>query len=97
MKVLVTGANGMIGLATVRHFLEKGYQVAALVRNIGAATRIDPRAEIRVLDSDWSNLQDVCSGCDAVVHLAAQRLQPEYEERGIEAYWLPNVLLTEQL
>lgn len=73
MRVLVTGATGLLGNNVVRYFLEQGHQVACAVR------RPDPKslaglAVTQVLadlgqTQDWSpHLESV----DAVVHCAAR-------------------------
>jgi len=68
MRVLVTGANGFIGLPLCRHLAERGHQVVAAARREvpGFAT-----ARIADLgpDTDW---RDALAGIDAVVHLAAR-------------------------
>lgn len=55
MRVLVTGAAGVIGRCAVRHLAEQGMKVTALP---GDAT-------------DESGVGAAVAGCDAVVHLAA--------------------------
>ena len=73
MRVLITGAGGFLGRATVSAFLRHGHDVRALVR---------PAAELRGLPTDGvevvradlragGNLVAVVNGVDAVVHLAA--------------------------
>jgi nucleoside-diphosphate-sugar epimerase len=75
MQLFVTGANGFIGDAVTRSARSRGHRVVALVRSStseGTCRLVDAGAEIVVGDvcerGDW--VQQL-SGCDAVVHLAA--------------------------
>lgn len=68
MRILVTGATGLVGTAVVQNLLGTGKTVRALVRSPrtwdGVETIVGTMA-------DPENLVRACSGCDAVVHLAA--------------------------
>ena len=74
MRILVTGANGMLGKAVVAELLRRGHFVRALVR---PAARIDPSGwpgsfelfygDLRVA----KNLDEAFAGIDGLVHLAA--------------------------
>lgn len=69
MKVLVTGANGLIGKETVQQLLEQGYDVSA--------TDIIEQPELSDVEysacdiRDFEPLRTLVRGCDAVIHLAA--------------------------
>jgi nucleoside-diphosphate-sugar epimerase len=69
MKIVVTGATGLLGNATARHLLAKGHEVVAVDRKAG---EIAPGGDVIV--GDLSNL-DFCDsvmvGAEAVIHLAA--------------------------
>jgi nucleoside-diphosphate-sugar epimerase len=72
-NVLVTGANGFIGSAICRQFVEKGWQVTGSVR--ADPPMGSPGAEVRIInlgpiapDTPWDSALD---GIDIVVHLAA--------------------------
>ena len=70
-RILVTGANGFVGKALVRHLAAAGYVVRAVVRSRQALPS-SPAIEFAeipdIADVDWRPLLD---GVDAVVHLAA--------------------------
>ncbi|MDD5319288.1 MAG: NAD-dependent epimerase/dehydratase family protein [Methylococcales bacterium] len=73
MKTLVTGANGFLGSAIMRHLLEAGHEVRVLVR-----AQCDRRnlnnfpVEIYEGDlRDTSSLKRAVSGCDNLFHVAA--------------------------
>jgi nucleoside-diphosphate-sugar epimerase len=73
VKVLVTGANGFLGRATVEAFLEHGHEVRALVR---PATETEARwsGPVEIVRADLragADLEPMVSEVDAVVHLAA--------------------------
>jgi len=73
LKVIVTGANGFIGIHTVRELLKKGYNVEAVdVKTEGLKEfSNDKRCAIRnmdILDEDFKNLIE---RGDKVLHLAA--------------------------
>lgn len=80
-KILVTGANGFIGLHTVLHFLKSGYQLCATVRTEAQgekvrqtlAKHIDTN-RLEFIYADLTNdkgWEQAVAGCDFVLHLAS--------------------------
>ena len=71
MKVVVAGANGLIGKQLVARLRERGDQVVGLVRRPGAASGVAPGASEQAWDGKssgpWAASLD---GADAVVNLA---------------------------
>ncbi|HET8712895.1 MAG TPA: NAD(P)-dependent oxidoreductase, partial [Gemmatimonadales bacterium] len=76
MKVLVTGANGLVGRSVVRRLLADGNSVIAAV-GPGAPAQ-SPGANVQVVSLDLANDLSVRAGVgtpvDAVIHLAAVAL-----------------------
>jgi nucleoside-diphosphate-sugar epimerase len=98
MKIVVTGATGMIGEALVESFLSRGDDVVALSRGLhGIPAGRRDRLHYEVTDYSDTHLQVVLRGAQAVVHLAAMRPSPEAEGRGFDSYYEANVKLTEGL
>ena len=67
-KVVITGANGLLGPYVVDHFLEMGYEVLSTDLTKPAT------AKTRHVIADLTNLGEcygILAGADAVVHLAA--------------------------
>ena len=73
MRVLVTGANGLVGVNVIRELLKSGIAVTGFVR---------PSADLKGLQDvpcqlfrgDILSYQDVhnaLAGCDAVIHAAS--------------------------
>lgn len=80
-KILVTGANGFIGLHTVLHFLKSGYHLCATVRTEAQkekvrqtlAKHIDTN-QLEFIFADLTNdkgWEQAVAGCDFVLHLAS--------------------------
>jgi len=81
-RVLITGAGGFVGQATVRWFLDHGYEVRGLLlpeaQHPFCAEHLQwVRGDIRQLAS----LQSAVAGCDVVVHLAAAKGEGAESER----------------
>ena len=73
MRTFVTGGTGFIGGALVRHLLEEGHQVQALVRP-GADTRQLDGLPVETVAGDLADLESLqqgITGCDWVFHVAA--------------------------
>lgn len=68
MRVLVTGASGMLGRVTVRHLLSRGDEVTVLQRRPAGL----PCAEVLGDVADRSAVGRAARRQDAVVHLAAK-------------------------
>ena len=70
--LLVIGANGVLGSATTRYFLQKGFKVSAFVRNKAKAAELQKGgANIIVGDiTDPVSVKDVFNGVDVVVTAA---------------------------
>lgn len=67
MKILVTGADGFIGQAQCAHLSAEGHTVIPVVR------RPSDNPNAIVLDNgDEDEWRSALSGCDSIIHLAAQ-------------------------
>lgn len=75
-KILVTGANSLLGTNIVLELLARAqYEVRVIVRHTNAVLE-DPRVElVRANVADVGELEKAASGCDAVVHVAAVTAQ----------------------
>jgi dihydroflavonol-4-reductase len=76
MRVLVTGANGHVGFALVKHLVERGYTVRASVRDKAdpaRTTRLDSLG-VEIVEADLlrpDTLTNAVTGMDAVFQVAA--------------------------
>ncbi|EPQ27155.1 uncharacterized protein PFL1_05436 [Pseudozyma flocculosa PF-1] len=88
MKVLVTGASGLLGRAVHARFLEHHHQVKAL-----AFTRADPQRSLEKLDLTDETALKACLDDfqpDVIIHTAAER-RPDVVERDPQASNAINV------
>lgn len=72
-KVLVTGADGMLGSNIVRLLLKNNYEVRVLLLPKSPSTSLDG-LDIEKIEGNILSPQDVqaaCNGCNAVIHTAA--------------------------
>ena len=72
MRYAVTGSTGFLGANLVRHLLDEGHQVVALIRkpNQLLADLDVELAAPSILDGASSELCDAVSGCDGIFHVA---------------------------
>ena len=81
MKICVTGANGFIGSKVIEQWKEK-FEIVALNRkyskSLGNVTYIKT-------DYSYDELIHVLNDCDAILHLAAQKVVPN-EPEGLNHY-----------
>ncbi len=74
MKAFVTGSTGMLGHNLVRHLLEMGWEVKALVRSPDKAKTLFQGLTLETVQGDMENVAGFTSaleGVDAVFHTAA--------------------------
>lgn len=91
MKVLVTGAGGLIGRTVTSHLLAQGYQVNALVRRSEDILYAHPLLTWHVGDiRNIESLTDAVRHVDAVVHLAGAKSDEKHS-------WETNVTGTQRL
>ena len=82
MRVVVTGASGFVGEAVCRQLLERGHDVAALVRRPGSEPAGTKALAGDLTDGDRLRDGIVAAAPDAVVHLAAE-IATQRDERRI--------------
>ena len=77
VRVLLTGASGLLGHNVLRTLLERGCKVRAVVRKSGAIrSEAIPEGTEVLLETvlgdilDFNNLEQWCQGCDAVINCA---------------------------
>ena len=80
-KILVTGANGFIGLHTVLHFLKAGYNLCATVRTQEQGEKVrqtlakhTDTQRLKFIEADLTKDEgwdQAAAGCDFVLHLAS--------------------------
>ncbi len=73
MKVLVTGANGLVGANLVRELLHAGHEVRAFVRQKSDRRSLEGLAVETVFGDvlDADSLKPAAEGCDVLFHAAA--------------------------
>lgn len=75
MKVLITGANGLVGSAVAKRLLQQRFQVLALCRETADLSSLaDIRQDITVVAGDIMDilgLRKALTGVDIVIHAAA--------------------------
>ena len=72
MKVLLTGANGLLGHNIILRLLEGEHEINAIVRNAKSLVLSDER--LHVFEGSFlnnSDLRKAAESCDAVIHAAA--------------------------
>ena len=75
MKIIVTGATGLIGKKITRKLLERGDEVIVFSRSIDSARKIIPKANKYVVwPSDTNKWNCELDGIDAVIHLAGENV-----------------------
>ncbi len=72
MKILITGANGFVGLPLSKYLISAGYQVVSAVRSNDAVTMLNPHFQSKIIGdideiTDW---EDFLGGVECVIHLA---------------------------
>lgn len=96
-KIMVTGANGLLGTNTIIHLLNQGYYVVGFLRNkekyLGGSHK-----NLELVEGDLMNTDDlmkVSIGCKFIVHTAAltnQNIQNYSTYKRINVYGLRNVV-----
>lgn len=96
MKVLVTGANGLLGTNTIHALTTAGVAVRALLRD-RKKFLLPPHPLVELMEGDVTNataVAEAVSGCTHIVHAAALTRQ---DERYYRPYHLANVTGTRNL
>jgi UDP-glucose 4-epimerase len=73
MRILITGGSGFLGVSLTRELRRSGYEVRAVVREPSRCPSFSPEVETVVVDVRHAvKMEEIASGCDAIVHLAAK-------------------------
>ncbi len=99
MRVLVTGANGIIGARLCAHLKRAGHAVHAAARSVERASGLAADKVVAVGDlAEFSGWPGALAGVDAVVHLAARVHQMrEPVDDPLPLYRRANTEVTERL
>jgi nucleoside-diphosphate-sugar epimerase len=72
MKILITGANGFVGLPVSQYLISTGHQVVGTIRSRDSLSVVNSQIHLKVIGyidelTDW---QDCLAGVECVIHLA---------------------------
>ena len=90
MKVLVTGANGLLGSHVTKTLSEQKFSARAMVRK-GSDLKALGGVNCELFEgliTDKNDVEKAVSGCDYVIHIAAKTSQ---SSSNVEAFYKPNV------
>ena len=76
MKIIITGATGLIGRSLCEKFANRGDEIIVFTRNVESAKKSLPWVK-NFVEWDYKNLdnwQDEMNNVDAVIHLAGANL-----------------------
>jgi len=96
MRVIISGASGLIGGALATHLRAQGHDVVSLVRRTAGSNEIQWDPAKRTLDAE------ALAGADAVVHLAGagigdHRWTDDYKRELVESRTKGTALLAERI
>ena len=95
MKVLVTGANGLLAANTIRELNSRGIEVRGMVRKTSNLLSLEGAEYVKVF-GDMTSYTDVFKaaiGCDAIIHAAANTSQrPEDQKSDTDIRGVKNIL-----
>jgi nucleoside-diphosphate-sugar epimerase len=75
-QVLITGATGFVGRQVLKHLVDSGVHVRAIVRSEGTSWIKSEFPSVKVISTndlfaeEHSSLMEMCVGVDVIVHLA---------------------------
>jgi len=79
MKIFVTGSNGFIGSHVVKKALNHGHEIVGLRRSNNLAKIDLPCQPIWVEGTLEADMRQVLEGCEAIIHLAAYGVNPNFD------------------
>lgn len=95
MKVLVTGANGLLGHHVVMELIKRAISVKIIVRSIKKIHFDLDKVEVETGNfTNYDDLKKAATGCDAIIHIAAATA---LDFSHYSDYELINIKASEQL
>lgn len=96
MRILITGASGLLGFELVRSLAAEGHAIRAF-------DRLPPRADAAIAETFTADLRDApaieraCAGVEAIIHCAAVQHHSNPPRRGRERFFMQNIEATASL
>jgi nucleoside-diphosphate-sugar epimerase len=78
MKIFITGSNGFIGSHVVKKGLNCGHKIVGLRRSKNMAKIELPNQPTWVDGTLESDMKQILEGCEAIIHLAAYGVNPNF-------------------
>jgi len=94
-KITVIGATGMIGIPVTKELLKAGFEITALVRNVGKAKQIFPTDKIHFVNGDLQNITEISEAlknADAVYISISSSPNDKETEFNPEMHGFDNIL-----
>lgn len=79
--IVITGANGFIGLAIVNYFCQKGYEVTALVRRI--PSNPIPKVDYQLYRLDLNSDMDFLTSNSIIIHCAYSKKETTIKDEDV--------------
>lgn len=81
MKIVLSGASGLIGTALVPALLQQGHQITKLVRRGGGEKQSDEKISTLTWDPEKKILDErALAGCEVAVHLSGETIAERWSE-----------------